>query len=117
MISNEKPSPYAIDVDNVMKATTLGIKASELELATALACNAVDFKSMRRQDRLRVCEQAAIISEFIDSTDETRFTLYDMVEGILDDPESFRLEAFPSHETWYEAVLNKAIAQRGKYAK
>lgn len=117
MADNKKTSPYAIDVDNVMRATKLGIKPSELELAAALAGNAVDFSRMQREDRFRICEQAAVISELIDATDETRFTLYDMVEGILDDPASLRIEAFPSHETWYEAVLEKAIAQRQKYEK
>lgn len=109
---NNRPSPYAINVDTIAKLVGADIKTAELELAAALKNGAVNFIGMPRQERLRICEEAAAISRFIDVTDEKRVTLHDMMDALLDDPGHFEPEAFMPQDAWYEALLGKTLCRQ-----
>lgn len=116
MTHQHTPYHYA-DPKNMMQLQSIKFDSVELELAAALQSNGNMLDSMNIPQLKSICEQTNIIIEYLTLTNETRFTLYDMIDALVQEPEPLRPENFKDQGLWYKSVLQKAIELRKRYEK
>lgn len=114
-MSRQNDDYHFISADSLLKIADLGVEPRELEVAAALENNGVKIKSLSNDQLLEICHQACIIHEEIINRNETRFTLYDMIDAMMSEDGLSSIKNFVNETAWYEAVLHTAIEMRRRY--